>query len=494
MELRELLAGGDVIEVAGDAGVEISGLAYDSRRVGPDYLFFSIPGHTADGHGFAPLAVQAGASAVVVERRLDLEPYVVQAVVGDARAAMAHAAVRFYGDPTFELRVAGITGTNGKTTTAFLLRHILERCGVQTGLLGTVKRVVGGSDEPVERTTPEAVDLQATFRRMVDAGDGACAMEVSSHALALHRADGVRFAVAAFTNLTQDHLDFHADMEDYFLAKRSLFAGGRPERAVINVDDPYGDRLAAEFEATTFSAAGDERADLRALELSFDASGSRFRCVGPDGEARVAVPLPGRFNVENALCAIGCAVAMGVELADAAAALADAERVPGRFEPVDAEQPFAVLVDYAHTPDSLENVLVSARQVTPADGRLICVFGCGGDRDRDKRPLMGEIAARLADVAVVTSDNPRSEDPGAIIDEIRAGIEPGARAEVSVEPDRRAAIAIAVAAAAPGDTVVIAGKGHEQGQEFEHGRKIPFDDREVAGEELRALAAAAARA
>jgi UDP-N-acetylmuramoyl-L-alanyl-D-glutamate--2,6-diaminopimelate ligase len=491
MELRELLAGTDVIEVAGDAGVEISGLAYDSRRVGPGWLFFCVPGHTVDGHEFAPLAVQAGASAVVVERRLELEPFVVQAVVGDARAAMAHAAVRFYEDPTYELSVAGVTGTNGKTTTAFLIRHVLERAGVRTGLLGTVKRIVGGTEEPVERTTPEAIDLQATFRRMVDSGDRACAMEVSSHALALNRADGIRFAVAAFTNLTQDHLDFHADMEDYFLAKRSLFAGERPERAVINVDDPYGDKLAAEFEAITFSAAGDERADLRATELAFDASGARFRCVGPDGEAEVALPLPGRFNVENALCAIGVTGALGVDLGDAAAALADAERVPGRFEPVDAGQPFAVLVDYAHTPDSLENVLVSARQVTAPDGRLICVFGCGGDRDRDKRPLMGEIATRLADLTVVTSDNPRSEDPRAIIDEIRAGIAPGARAEVAVEPDRRAAIAIALTAAEPQDTVVIAGKGHEQGQEFEHGRKIPFDDRQVAAAELRTLSAAA---
>ncbi len=494
MELRELLAGADVIEVAGDAGVEISGLAFDSRRVGPGYLFFCVPGHAVDGHQFAPLAVQAGASAVVVERRLELEPFVVQAVVGDVRAAMAHAAVRFYEDPTFDLRVAGVTGTNGKTTTAFLIRHILERSGVQTGLLGTVKRIVGGADEPVERTTPEAIELQATFRRMADAGDRACAMEVSSHALALNRTDGTRFAVAAFTNLTQDHLDFHTDMEDYFLAKRSLFAGGRAERAVVNIDDAYGDKLAAEFEATTFSASGDERADLRATDLVLDASAARFRCLGPDGSAEVRLPLPGRFNVENALCAIGVAGALGVDLERAAGALADADRVPGRFEPVDAGQPFAVLVDYAHTPDSLENVLVSARQITAADARVICVFGCGGDRDRDKRPLMGEIAARLADLAVVTSDNPRSEEPVAIIDEIRAGIGQRPRAEVAVEPDRRAAIALALAAARPGDTVVIAGKGHEQGQEFEHGRKIPFDDREVAGDELRALAASAARA
>ncbi len=489
MELRDLLAGADVVEIKGDARAEITGLAYDSRRATEGTLFFAYPGATVDGHAYAQAAVDAGATAVVCERELELPPFVVQAQVTDARAAMAHAAVRFYDDPTAEVRVIGITGTNGKTTTAFLIRHILERTGVQTGLLGTVKRVVGGVDEQVERTTPEAIDLQQTFRRMADAGDRACAMEVSSHALSLNRVDGIRFAVGAFTNLTQDHLDFHADMEDYFLAKRRLFAGERAERLVVNVDDPYGDKLAAEFDAITFSVAGAERADLRALDLSFDASGSSFRLATADGEADVSLPLPGRFNVENALCAVASVLAVGIGLSDAVAALADAERVPGRFEPVDEGQPFAVLVDYAHTPDSLENVLVSARQITPPDRRLICVFGCGGDRDRDKRPLMGEITDRLADVAVVTSDNPRSEDPEAIIAEIREGMGAGG-ARIEVEPDRRAAIALALAEAASGDTLVIAGKGHEQGQEFEHGQKVPFDDRDVTREELLALAAA----
>ncbi len=488
MELRELLAGADVVEIKGDAETEIADLAYDSRRAGPGTLFFAIPGLRADGHGFAPLAVQAGAPAVVVERELELEPFVVQAIVGDARAAMAHAAVRMSGDPTAELRVVGITGTNGKTTTAFLVRHILERTGVQTGLLGTVKRIVGGVDEDVERTTPEAIDLQRTFRRMVDDGDRACAMEVSSHALSLNRTDGIRFAVGAFTNLTQDHLDFHADMEDYFLAKRRLFAGERAERLVTNLDDTYGDKLAAEFDTITYSPSGDRRADLRATDLRFDASGSRFRVAAADDEVDVVLPLPGRFNVENALCAIASTVALDIDLTDAVGALADAPRVPGRFEPVDEGQPFAVLVDYAHTPEALENVLVSARQITAADGRLICVFGCGGDRDREKRPLMGAIAERLADLAVVTSDNPRSEEPEAIISEIREGMG-GGGARVEVEPDRRAAIALALAAAEANDTVVIAGKGHEQGQEFEHGRKIPFDDRDVTRDELLALAA-----
>ncbi|MGH2954617.1 MAG: UDP-N-acetylmuramoyl-L-alanyl-D-glutamate--2,6-diaminopimelate ligase [Solirubrobacterales bacterium] len=491
MKLRDLLAGADVIEIRGDAEVEIEGLAYDSRRAERGTLFFCYPGQTVDGHAYAAAAVDAGSVAVVVERQLELPAFVTQAQVADARAAMAHAGVRFYGDPTAELSVVGITGTNGKTTTAFLVRQILERTGRRAGLLGTVKRVVGGVSEEVERTTPEAIDLQATFRRMVDAGDVACAMEVSSHALALHRIDGLRFAAAAFTNLTQDHLDFHADMEDYFQAKRRLFVFDQVERPVINLDDAYGERLIAELDCVTFSAGGDPRADYRALEVGFDAGGSRFRCAAPEGEVEVETPLPGRFNVENALCAIASTASLGVDLASAASALADVTQVPGRFEPVDEGQRFAVLVDYAHTPDSLENVLGAAREVT--EGRLLVVFGCGGDRDREKRPLMGAIGARLADLAVITSDNPRSEDPVAIVDEIVAGAHEDAdgEAEVRVEVDRRAAIGIALAAAGPGDTVVIAGKGHEHGQEFEGGRKIPFDDREVAREELRRLAAPA---
>ena len=493
MELRELLAGADVIRVAGDPDVEITGLAYDSRQATPGALFFAYRGRTVDGHAYAAAAVDAGAVAVALERELELPSFVTRVEVGDARAAMAHAGVRFFGDPTGELDVVGITGTNGKTTSAFLVRHILEQTGTPTGLLGTVKRVVGGVAEPVERTTPEAIDLQATLRRMVDAGDRACAIEVSSHALTLNRTDGIRFAVAAFTNLTQDHLDFHADMEDYFQAKRRLFVACGPRRAVINLDDAYGERLASELaDALTFSAAGDPRADLRARAVSFDASGSRFHCDGPDGEVEVETALPGAFNVENALCAITCCVALGVPMAESAAVLAGAERVPGRFEPVDEGQPFAVLIDYAHTPDSLENALAAAREVTAA-GRVICVFGCGGDRDRDKRPLMGEIGARGADLAVITSDNPRSEDPEAIIEEILAGARraKGGAGELEVEPDRRAAIGLALAAARPGDTVLIAGKGHEQGQEFIGGRKLPFDDRDVAREELRRLTEAA---
>jgi UDP-N-acetylmuramoyl-L-alanyl-D-glutamate--2,6-diaminopimelate ligase len=453
-------AAGDA-RIVGGGSVEVTELAYDSRKVRPGTLFFCVPGEKVDGHEFASAAVEAGAAALVVERKLELD--VPQLMVADARAAMAPLAARFFGDPTAELKVVGITGTNGKTTTAFLLREILEAAGMRCGLLGTVKQVVGGVEEEVERTTPEAIDLQRTFRRMVDGGDAACAMEVSSHALVLHRADAIHFDVALFTNLTQDHLDFHTDMEEYFESKRRLFEMA-PGVAIVNVDDPYGRRLAGEFDCVTFSASVAE-ADLSTKEV------------------RLKTSLPGDFNVANALGAFAAATALGVDREVAAAALAKAPPPPGRFEPVDEGQAFTVLVDYAHTPDSLENVLRAARPLTA--GRLIVVVGAGGDRDRDKRPKMGRAAAEGADLVIFTSDNPRSEDPAAIVAEVAGGAPNGKGFKTEV--DRRAAIAMALAEAQTGDTVVIAGKGHEQGQEFEDGRKIPFDDREVAREELRRL-------
>jgi UDP-N-acetylmuramoyl-L-alanyl-D-glutamate--2,6-diaminopimelate ligase len=493
-DLSDALPAG-AARIAGPPGEpEIADIAFDSRLAGPGTLFFCVRGSSADGHDFASDVVAAGAAALVVERELEVD--VPQLVVSDSRRAMAPIAARFFGDPSAELTMIGITGTNGKTTTAFLVRSVLEAAGISSGLLGTVRRVVGGRSEEVERTTPEAIDLQRSFRRMLDAGDRACVMEVSSHALTLGRADAIHFDVAAFTNLTQDHLDFHHDMEDYFAAKRLLFApskpGFAPGAAVVNVDDRYGRRLAADLQGgptrlTTFSAAG-HLADLTAHGVEFDASGATFTLRGGGPPRRVSIGLPGRFNVENALAALAAAQAAGVAIDRAVAALAAAEPVPGRMEPVDAGQTFGVLVDYAHTPDSLENVLRAARRLTR--GRLICAFGCGGDRDAAKRPLMGRAGAELADLAIVTSDNPRSEDPDAIIEQILAGIPADRRGAVEIEPDRRAAIALAVARAAGGDLVVIAGKGHEQGQELAGGRKIPFDDREVAREELAALAAA----
>jgi len=464
---------------AGAADVEIASLAYDNRRVGPGTLFFCVPGFTRDGHDFAGDALARGAAALVVERPLGLG--VPEVRVGSVRAAMAPAAAAFHGDPTARLQVVGVTGTNGKTTTAFLLRALLEAAGRPTGLLGTVTSIVGGTPRPVERTTPEAIELQATFAEMLEAGDVACAIEASSHALELHRVDAVHFAAGIFTNLTQDHLDFHPTMEDYFAAKRRLFTERDTRVKVVNVDDPYGARLAAELpDAVTFAIAA--QADYRACDIETGLTGSRFRVCTPDGELELRSPLTGHFNVYNVLGALAAVRALGVAPETCARAIATAGQVPGRFQTVDAGQDFAVLVDYAHTPDSLDNVLRAARALT--EQRVHVVFGCGGDRDRGKRPLMGAIARRLADRVIVTSDNPRSEDPEAIIEEILAGSGP----DVEHDPDRRAAIERAVAGAGPGDVVVIAGKGHEQGQEFAGGRKIPFDDVTVAREALSAAA------
>jgi UDP-N-acetylmuramoyl-L-alanyl-D-glutamate--2,6-diaminopimelate ligase len=491
--LSDLIATEDVLDTCGGLDVEIKDLAYDSRKVEPGTLFFCVVGENADGHEFGARAVEEGAAALVVERELT-ELEVPQVVVEDSRAAMAPLAARFYGDPTAELRVVAVTGTNGKTTTAFLVREILRAADYSCGLLGTVKQIVGGVEKEVERTTPEAIELQQTFRQMLEGGDEACAMEVSSHALTLHRADAIHFEVAIFTNLTQDHLDFHADMEDYFLAKRKLFEAEGTKARIVNVDDPYGRRLAEEFECITFSAEGAE-ADLVARDVHLDAAGASFEIVEwmggepaaasatrypPAGVVDIRTRLPGGFNVANALAAFAAARAMDIGPEIAAAGLAKAGRVPGRLEPIDEGQDFAVIVDYAHTPDSLENVLRTARQFTA--GKLISVFGAGGDRDRDKRPKMGRAGAELSDLAVITSDNPRSEDPEAIVAEVASGAEGAFSLEVVL--DRREAIALALGRAAPGDTVVIAGKGHEQGQEFEEGRKVPFDDREVAREEL----------
>src|SRR5579859_3746282 len=453
MDLERLVAALGADEVVGAAPVEVRDLSYDTRAVAPGSLFFCVRGAQADGHDFAPEAVANGAGALVVERPLAVD--VPQVVVADSRAAMAVVADEFFGRPTEELQVAGVTGTSGKTTTCFLLFAILAAAGRRPGLLGTVEARVGGERRGVIRTTPEAIDLQRTFREMLDAGDRSCAMEASSHASELRRLDRVRFAALVFTNLSQDHLDFHGDMESYFQAKRRLFTGP----AVVNVGDEYGRRLASELpDAITFSAA-----DAGAL----------------DG---IDLKLRGRFNVENALGALVAARVLGVDDDAIKRGLESVRGVPGRFESVDEGQPFEVIVDYAHKPGALENVLRTARDL--ARGRVIAVIGAGGDRDRGKRPVMGRISSELADVTIVTSDNPRSEDPQAIIDEIVAGT----AGEVEVEPDRAAAIARAIELANEGDVVLIAGKGAEQGQQFAD-RTIPFDDREAARDALRALGA-----
>ena len=454
MQLERLIAALAPTDVVGSGALEIRELAYDARAVARDSLFFCIPGAKSDGHDFAAAAVQHGAAALVVERPLDVG--VPQLVVADVRAAMPRAAVEFFGDPTAKLPVAAITGTNGKTTTAYLLAAVLEAAGQKPGLLTNVERRVGHEVREVGLNTPEAIDLQRLFREMLDGGNRTCVMEATSMASAKGRLEGTRFAVLVFTNLTQDHLDFHGTMDDYFESKRRLFA--QADRAVVNVADEYGARLAAELpDALAFR--GDD--ELRGIELK----------------------LQGRFNQQNALAAAAAARALGIGDHAIKQGLEAVARVPGRFDRVDEGQRFTVLVDYAHTPGALETALDAARELAPG-ARIICVFGAGGDRDRAKRPLMGRVVAERADLAIVTSDNPRSEDPAAIAADVV-----GDRG-LDVELDRRVAIERALESARDGDVVVIAGKGHEQGQEIGE-RKIPFDDAQVAREALRRLKAPA---
>ncbi len=476
MELDALIRALAPSEVVGGRPVSIGDLAYDTRTVSASALFFCVRGERVDGHDLAWEAIERGAGALVVERPLDVD--VPQLVVPSTREAMAVAADVFFGEPTKHLELAGVTGTNGKTTTAFLLRSMLEVAGRRPGLVGTVEWHLGGRPRPAPFTTPEAIDLQRLFREMLDAGDGSAAVEASSHGAALHRLDRVRFDALVFTNLSQDHLDLHGTMGEYFAAKRRLFVGPAPPPAAVNVGDEWGRRLAGDLEElhraplVTYGLA--HEADVRPESLEVDARGSRFRAAGIDIETR----LRGEFNVENALGAVAAGLLLDLDEDAIAEGIAAVTGVPGRFEAIDEGQPFAVVVDYAHTPDSLATVLSAARGL--GDGRVIVVFGAGGDRDRGKRPLMGKVAADLADVTIVTSDNPRSEDPLAIIEDVLQGT----GLDVEIDPDRRSAIERAIRLAEAGDVVVVAGKGHEPGQDV-GGVVMPFDDREVAREAVR---------
>ena len=496
MKLSELVQGVPGATVRGDPGTEIRGLAYHTRDVADGTLFFCVPGLTVDGHDFAAAAVEAGAAAVVCARGIDVRA--TQVVVPSVRRAMALAASAWFGHPSRALQVAGVTGTNGKTTTAHLIAGLFAAAGHRSGLLGTVVNRIGGVDNPVTLTTAESLDLQRMFREMVQAGDEACALEVSSHALAQDRGLGIDFDVVVFSNLTRDHLDYHKDLEDYFGAKRRLFLPGEARNgraaAVVNIGDEFGARLAKEcaphYGDDLWTCEVDEHgrsaAAVVARDLDLRADGSAFTLVCPrlGLDERIELRLAARFNVENALAAAAAALALGLPREAVLRGLAVTEGVPGRFQAVRAGQPFSVVIDYSHTPDSLENALKAARAVT--GGRVLVVFGCGGDRDRGKRPLMGAIGARLADRSVITSDNPRTEEPLAIIDEIAAGVPADLAGKTVIEPDRREAIRLAFGEAQAGDTVVIAGKGHEQGQLIGD-RKVPFDDRTVAEEELARL-------
>jgi UDP-N-acetylmuramoyl-L-alanyl-D-glutamate--2,6-diaminopimelate ligase len=503
LELREHL-----LEVRGETGIdltspeitspditspeigvpEISVIVHDSREATRGALFCCIPGAKTDGHDHAPEAVRAGAVALLVERILDLD--VPQARVDSVRRVLGPMCARFHGDPSHALRVLGITGTNGKTSTTYLLEAIARANGDRTGVIGTVEARIGSSAVALHHTTPEATDLQALLAQMRDQGVETVAMEVSSHALDQHRVDGTRFAAVAFTNLTHEHLDYHSSVDAYFEAKAALFDTRFSTRAAINIDDEHGvalrDRaLAKGLEVCSYSV-DDPTADVYARDVLLRRDETLFDLVDArhDHHGVVRSPLVGRFNVANALAAAATAlVGGGISFEAVLAGLSAPVRVPGRFERVGAGRDFAVLVDYAHTPDALASVLDAARALV-SGGKLVVVFGCGGDRDRTKRPLMGEVATRLADVAILTSDNPRTEDPTAIARDVLEGI-PAGRTPPTVELDRRAAIRAALHEAGTGDVVVIAGKGHETGQTV-NGVTTPFDDRVVAAEELRA--------
>ena len=473
--LSRIIAPLDHAEVRGPVDVPITGVTYDARTASPGALFFCVRGTRFDGHGFAADAVAGGAVAVLAQRALDLPPSVTQVLVPDVRRAMGPVAAAFHGNPAERLTLVGITGTNGKTTITYLLEGVFRAAGLRPGVIGTTGARVDGRPEPLARTTPEAPDLHALLADMAGRGVRAVAMEVSSHGLDQHRVGGARFACAVFTNLSQDHLDYHGTMEAYFLAKARLFNEELSDRGVVNHDSPEGRRLASDG-LPTITYGLTDGADLQATDVALLPDGLSYRV----GKLEVRSALRGHYNVHNSLAALGAARQIGVDDRTSVAGIATVRGVPGRMEPVDRGQHFQVLVDYAHTPDSLRNVLQAARGLT--GGRVIVVFGCGGDRDRGKRPLMGREATSGADLTVITSDNPRSEDPPAILEEIEPGAKEGGGRYV-MEVDRRAAIRTALREAAPGDVVVVAGKGHETGQEFAD-RTIPFDDRIVAAEEL----------
>lgn len=472
--------------VAGAIGSKtVKAVAYDSRRASAGSVFVALKGQHADGTLFARQAASRGAIAIVAESAPPADVAQPWIEVTDSRLALARLAARFFGDPSEQLTVVGITGTNGKTTTGYLTSAMLEAAGIRSGLLGTVTYRICGEEREAARTTPEAPDLQQMLREMADRGCGACVMEVSSHALALRRVDHIRFAAAVFTNLTRDHLDFHGDMEHYFLAKRRLFEM-LPDEAIaaVNVDDPRGASLSPTLRRPVTYAI-DRPADVRPGPLSVSLQGLAFEVRTPRGGLQIQSRLVGRPNVYNILAAVATAVGLGLPFDAIERAVADVEGVPGRFQVVSRpSDPVTVVVDYAHTDDALRNLLETARPLAPR--RLITVFGCGGNRDRTKRPLMGAVAARLSDVVVVTSDNPRGEDPSEIVGEVMRGITP--KVETLTIVDRRAAIARAVGLAEPGDVVLIAGKGHERYQEIGD-RVLPFDDVAVAREALDRRAA-----
>jgi UDP-N-acetylmuramoyl-L-alanyl-D-glutamate--2,6-diaminopimelate ligase len=489
MKLKQIIADVGIADAEDVVDREISGIAYDSRRVTPGMLFVAIRGRNVDGHEYIKTAIKRGAAAVICQSDAPTHSPLGALSVPNTRVALARTAAAFYDHPSSKLEVVGVTGTNGKTTVSFMLKHILETVGRKTGLLGTVRYEIGERMIPAQRTTPEALEIQQMMRQMMRANCVDCVMEVSSHGLEQNRVDQVEFDVAIFTNLTPEHLDYHGGMEPYFAAKRKLFeslrSGPKTGSAVINVDDPYGVRLAeelADLDCLTFGRA--ESADLRLEEISVSADATRFTFAASGVAHQCELPLIGRYNAMNALAAIGGALKLGVSVFDAVRALRSVATVPGRLEEVNAGQPFSVLVDYAHTEDALSNAMTTLREI--ADGRLLTLFGCGGNRDAKKRAAMGEVTARMADLAVLTSDNPRNESPESIADQVMVGYASVRDEGCLVELDRARAIEEIIRMAQPGDIVLIAGKGHETYQEFKN-TVVPFDDRVHAREALETL-------
>jgi UDP-N-acetylmuramyl-tripeptide synthetase len=492
--LPDLLALITSSEVKGNQAITIEQIAYDSRKVGPNSLFICLKGSTVDGHDFAGTAVTKGAVAVLAEREVNVPPDVTVIITPNVRLAMQTIVPYFFDYPSRGMRMIGITGTNGKTTTTYLIRSILREAGYRVGLIGTIQTMIGEQVLPVKNTTPDVLDLQETLRKMADANMDYVVMEVSSHALALGRVAGCEFDVGVFSNLTQDHLDFHKTFENYIQAKAKLFdmlsQSGQAKQgktAVVNLDAVAADIMLKHADCATITYAIEKQdADIKASQIDISSKGAKFVISGKFGEQGLNLKITGDFNVYNAMAAIGAAMAEKVPLATIVRAIENAKSEPGRFEIVDAGQPFSVIVDYAHTPDGLENVLKTARQF--ARRRVIVVFGCGGDRDKTKRPIMGRLAAQYAEVIIATSDNPRSEEPSVILSEIEVGIREAIRpkAHYEVIVDRREAIANALRAAQPEDVVVIAGKGHETYQVLKD-KVIDFDDREVVREIIREM-------
>jgi len=475
MLLKELLKDIDILAMTADPDTEIGGISYDSRNTVSGDLFVAIVGTVSDGHRFIPMAVQKGAAVVLCQTEPELEvPYV---QVKDCRMALALASRNFFGDPAGKMTMVGVTGTNGKTTSTYLIKHILEsQTGAKVGLIGTNCNMIGAEELPTERTTPESFELQKLFREMLDAGCTHVVMEVSSHSLVLNRVGGIRYRVGLFTNLTQDHLDFHLTMENYAAAKALLF--DVCDFGVVNGDDTYAETVTARAKCPVCFFGMGERAALRACDVRLAPDGVAFRAEYGTSSAEIRLGIPGRFSVYNALGVIGCCLSLGLTPEQCAKGLSDAKGVKGRVETVPTDWDYTILIDYSHTPDALENVLSTVREVT--SGRVVAVFGCGGDRDRTKRPIMGKIGTELADFSVITSDNPRTEDPEAIIAEILTGVKAPEEKYIAVT-DRREAIAYAIEHHLPGDVIVLCGKGHETYQEINH-VKHHMDEREIVAE------------